>query len=609
MSAVALKKYKNIFQKALVLYSFLLLIFSCRAQSNETDSLKEKLNTHTTQDSARVILLVNYANTMFYEKPDSSLMQYASEALAISKQIHWEKGIALAFRLKGVISSYIFNQPFKALEYYQQALSANDKVHDEVFEVSTLGNIGILYDNMGNYEVALHYYKKCLSLFIRLKLLAQEAKAWGNIGNIYNKTGKYTLAVESYQKGLLLGKNIHDSIIISNLLNASGLAFIKLGNHKAALDVLQESINISEIKHYSHIKTPALINLAIVYDSLRQYHTALDYARQALAMSHVISSAEMQKQSWEILSHIYEKQHQYAKALEAYKNYSILFDSLSNGNIQAALARQEIKYEADKKQVAALAAIHHEKLIKNEVVVGTAILLTTLLIIFIFYRRKQDAQQHQKEAELQAQIANIEMKALRAQMNPHFIFNSLNSILYYIETNKKQSASQYTIQFARLMRCILEHSEQKEITLEEELESLKLYMHLESLRLHQKFTYEIIIDQSINASQTLIAPLILQPFVENSIWHGISQLDANGKIFIFIKKEAEMLYCIIEDNGYGRKQKETLKTVPKKSFGLKITQERLDILNKINNTKAQFKIFDLEPGTRVELRLPLLYMF
>lgn len=607
----AFKKYRNIFQKALVLFNFFLLAFGCFAQSYEADSLKKELNIHTTQDSVRAMLLIHYANTMFYEKPDSVLMQYASEALSISRQIHWEKGIALALRLKGVISSYIFNEPFEALEYYQQALSINENVHDKVFEVSTLGNIGILYYNLGNYEVALDYYKKCLSLFIELKLLEQEAKAWGNIGNIYNKTGQYKLAIEAYQKGLLLGNNIHDSVIISNLLNASGLAFIKLGHHKAALEALQESIHISEIKHYSNIKTPALINLAIVYDSLHQYHTALNYARQALYMAHVISSTEMQKQSWEILSHIYEKQHQYAQALEAYKNYFVLFDSLSNGNIQAALARQEIKYEADKKHAVALAAVQHEKIIKNEVVAGALILLIALFIIFLFYKRKQVAQQQQKEAELQVQIANVEMKALRAQMNPHFVFNSLNSIHYYIESNKKQKASQYTIQFARLMRSILEHSEQKEITLEEELESLKLYMDLESVRLQQKFSYEIVIDPTINPSQILIAPLLLQPFVENSIWHGISQIEANGKIFIFIKKEEEMLYCIIEDNGSGGKQEETSenKKIQKKSLGLKITQQRLNILNKINNTKAQVKILNLEQGTRVELRLPLLYTF
>ncbi|MGH2649367.1 MAG: sensor histidine kinase, partial [Ginsengibacter sp.] len=132
-------------------------------------------------------------------------------------------------------------------------------------------------------------------------------------------------------------------------------------------------------------------------------------------------------------------------------------------------------------------------------------------------------------------------------MNPHFIFNSLNSISDYILKNDVQSADIYLTKFAKVMRMILENSDQKEVTLKDDLKALELYMQLESLRMKDKFTYEIKIDESINAENTLIPPLILQPFVENSIWHGMQGKKGEGHILISIKKEGNMINCSVED--------------------------------------------------------------
>jgi LytS/YehU family sensor histidine kinase len=156
---------------------------------------------------------------------------------------------------------------------------------------------------------------------------------------------------------------------------------------------------------------------------------------------------------------------------------------------------------------------------------------------------------------------------------------------------------------------ILENSDQKEITLANELKVLELYMQLESLRLRNKFTYEIVIDENIDKDNTLIPPLILQPFVENSIWHGLSKKQGEGKILIQIKRENEMINCIVEDNGIGRTESEILKemenSVEKRSFGMKITKARIDILNKIKKSNAAVDLKDLTQGLRVEIRLPL----
>jgi LytS/YehU family sensor histidine kinase len=198
------------------------------------------------------------------------------------------------------------------------------------------------------------------------------------------------------------------------------------------------------------------------------------------------------------------------------------------------------------------------------------------------------------------------MKALRSQMNPHFIFNSLNSIGDYISKNNLVAADNYLTKFAKVMRMILENSEQKEVSLSDDLKGLELYMQLEAMRLNNKFTYEINVEKTIDQENTMVPPLILQPFVENSIWHGLARKKGAGKIVIDIKREAQMLNCVVEDNGLGRNQMgdSSLANATHKSLGMKITKARIDIINKVKKSKAAVELSDLAEGMRVEVKLP-----
>jgi LytS/YehU family sensor histidine kinase len=200
------------------------------------------------------------------------------------------------------------------------------------------------------------------------------------------------------------------------------------------------------------------------------------------------------------------------------------------------------------------------------------------------------------------------MKALRAQMNPHFIFNSLNSIADYIDKNETATAADFTTKFAKLMRMVLENSEQSEIPLADDLKALELYMDLERFRLKNKFDYQIKSDKTIDMDNTLIPPLILQPFVENSIWHGIAKKEGKGNIVVYIKQENGMINCIVEDDGCGMKELKTI-TNEKKSLGMKITKARIDILNKIKNANASVNVINKENGVRAEVKLPLSLSF
>jgi LytS/YehU family sensor histidine kinase len=210
------------------------------------------------------------------------------------------------------------------------------------------------------------------------------------------------------------------------------------------------------------------------------------------------------------------------------------------------------------------------------------------------------------------------MTALLAQMNPHFLFNSLNSIDSYIIRNESGKASEYLNNFARLMRLILQNSRSNYISLKDELEALDLYLQMESLRFRDKFQYRIHVDETLDAASVVIPPMLIQPYVENAIWHGLMHKKDGGcgVVEIHISQDRENnLVCIVRDNGIGRVRAEAIKAQNpgnrKKSMGMQITRDRIEMINKLYNSSTEVKITDLvdaegQPaGTEVRLVIPI----
>lgn len=224
------------------------------------------------------------------------------------------------------------------------------------------------------------------------------------------------------------------------------------------------------------------------------------------------------------------------------------------------------------------------------------------------------ADKERKVKDLQEQIAYTRQQALQAQMNPHFIFNCLNSINGFILKNDVATASTFLIKFSKLIRLILEHSNEKSISLQGELDALKLYIEMEILRFEGKFRYEIKMAEDVFADEIRVPPLILQPFVENAIWHGLLHKQGDALLTIRLEITEGVLQCFIEDNGIGRKASQQMKSsvVPnKKSLGLKLTRERIDLLQEPGSKKSGVEIVDLEnkkgepAGTRIVISLPM----
>jgi LytS/YehU family sensor histidine kinase len=249
---------------------------------------------------------------------------------------------------------------------------------------------------------------------------------------------------------------------------------------------------------------------------------------------------------------------------------------------------------------------------------GVVLLVAGAIYWLYRYRIQQFRKKEKLKTQYEKKLANVEMTALLAQMNPHFLFNSLNSIDSYIIRNESGKASEYLNNFARLMRLILQNSRSNYITLKDELEALDLYLQMESLRFREKFKYSIITDETIDLSAVVIPPMLIQPYVENAIWHGIMhKTDGQpGLVEIYISQDLRNnLICVVRDNGIGRARAEALKAQNpgnrKRSMGMQITRDRIEMINKLYNTSTEVMITDLvndageAAGTEVRLVIPV----
>lgn len=233
-----------------------------------------------------------------------------------------------------------------------------------------------------------------------------------------------------------------------------------------------------------------------------------------------------------------------------------------------------------------------------------------------FKLRLERSEKERQLAELQQQKTDLEMQALRAQMNPHFIFNSLNSINRFILQNNRQQASEYLTKFSKLVRMILQNSQASLISLESELESLRLYLEMEALRFNYHFSYKISVPKELDLEMLKVPPLIIQPYAENAIWHGLMQREENGQLDIEVSQEKDYLLLKITDDGVGRKKAKELasKSATKhKSMGLRITENRISMLESAIGNESPVRINDLvsaegnAAGTEVIIKMPLLY--
>ncbi len=658
-------------RKIIFCICFLWLVTAVKAQPGKTDSLLQLLQQQVANDTTRLRLLCELSYQLYYSDAQKGLL-YADTAIVLSKKFPGLSYAGQAYRAKG-INHWAMSDFGLSLRSYDTALNIFQRLNDTAGIANTWSSLGITFKSMGDAPKALEYHFQALKLFEQLNNSRRMADVMMNIALVYNSLSEYDKALDYFNKASEAAKGYTDDVFNANLwsniastydymnkteealtyYNKAGELYEKNGNKsglsnnlfnigivylytdqlKLALPYLKKAaelyIQTGEKNNYS-LLCYEMANIYIQADASllasegiavsKRQQVVLEYLNKGLELARAAGSLDRRADGLMMLSSYYEDNKQFAKALEVYKNYQQVKDSIYQKTKKQAINKQELLYEFDKKealtrsahekqQAIAKAEIIQQQTIRNSVIAGTFLLVVTGALLFFSYKKRRDAKEKQQEAEFNAQVTDTEMKALRSQMNPHFIFNSLNSISDYLDKNETGTASIYISKFARLMRMILENSEQKTVPLENDLNALELYMQLEALRLNNKFSYEVRVEDDIDVENTLVPPLILQPFVENSIWHGIVRKEGAGRIIIRVKKEDAMIACIVEDNGIGRKESAgtpgSKRPGEKQSLGMKITKARIDIINKIKKSNASVHLTDLAEGVKVEIKLPL----
>jgi len=547
-------------------------------------------------------------------------LELHAQAYSVWEQTGNRSRMATALNNTGVVYLYLADY-HRALEYYLRALEIREQLGETWALADNFTNIGIIYKNIGDYEKAVAYHQQALQLYEKTGNRQGTANAFANIGVAYNEAKNTEQALQHFQKALALNRDIGNKKKIAGDLTNLGILYKETGQYRQAVVHLQDALELyaqtedknnaaSALNHLAriYIEAPAGSLAGVQTDTLSRYMQAQQYLGQALQLAQATGAPDRLSEVWQSLSDVYAARRDFSNAFRAYRQHILFRDSVYNVESEKQLTRRVMQFEFEKKEAETMAAIVRQRFVNKVVVGGSLVLLLAGATIFVFYKRKRDAEEKRKEAELRAEAADIEMKALRLQMNPHFMFNSLSSISQYITNNNLEEADLYLTRFAKLMRLTLENAEQRVVPLARDLEALEMYLQLESLRMQHRFTWNITMDPSADAGNILIPPMLLQPLVENSILHGMAGKTAGGVISIRIEVSDDQLYCMVDDNGPGMEATTYANAAGKnnhQSMGLKITRARIDMINKTQQAGASLTLTPLTPGTRATVVLPL----
>ncbi len=507
----------------------------------------------------------------------------------------------------------------KALSIREERLLNGTLVGTQKEIANSLNNVGAIYDETGNFAKAEEYYSKSLEISKTIDDEKGVARAMHNLGVFYKERGEYEKALEFYNRALIIKSKIGNERSTAMTIGNIGIVHLDLKDydsalyyHFEALEIYKKLNDLYGFANYSN-------SIAEIYLDMGKPHSAYPYILDGLKFSKEINAKKLLSDSYWFLAKYYSETNEHQKAYETQKTLIYLKDSLLNQEMAEKIAEMQTRYEVDKKeQEIHLLTKDNEiqtlKIKKQSVQLYflIAFILLIAIVTILMFNRYHLKQKHY-HVELEKKNLETEQRLLRSQMNPHFIFNSMNSIQSYISGNDNFTAMTYLSKFAQLMRGILENSREAMISLEEEINTLILYIELEQLRFKNKFDYKLEFDPEIYPETTYIPPMLVQPFVENAIKHGLRNKDGNGLLKIGFKKRDRLIECTIEDNGIGRELAKTMNEMRNKdhqSLGMQVTHERIDAFKKDKNANSNLKIIDLKnkegkaSGTLVNVLFP-----
>ncbi|RZJ34899.1 MAG: tetratricopeptide repeat protein [Flavobacterium sp.] len=627
----------------------------------------QKANNREVSKSATSYLATYYSGVaiqQFVNGQGDKSVPYVDKAIAAYRSIHDDYNMYFQYIIKAQFL-YRTNQTekavaclFEALKYYEKNKAEN--LSQIAYATSTLANI---YAKQAKHREAITYYKKVIDYYNADPDMAEHSKnnmkvsVYGSMGNCYQQLKMYPEAVDCYQKSLALSKKTGDK-------TNERLIYTKLGMVKLDQDQYDEAEKI----FLDLVNTPmsklseAHLNVALgrLYLEKENYAKASVYAEKGLALSIDNKFLELQESAANFLLKISKGNKDFKRALEIQEFREKLKDSSKVEASKNALAQQQLKYDFEKKELqqkmlqdkklsdleletqkkTALETSKNklarqqlvydfekkqlnEKLAqgkkltalkldaekktaeKNNLLLGLSSLLVLLSAGgYFFYRNSR-----QKQAITVLEKNQIKQKLLITQMNPHFIFNSVQNIRSLINNKQNDEAVDYLGKFSTLTRQILENSNENYISLDEEVQMIQNYLSIQQLLYDNKFTYNVMVEEGIDPESIFLPPMLAQPFIENAIKHGLSNTVENGKISVHFYLKESKLFFEVTDNGKGFN---TSKTVSNhKSLAMTITRERLVTYTKNKNFVVQtdnlFNPDGVVNGAKVVFEVPYIY--
>ncbi|MBI2418124.1 MAG: histidine kinase [Ignavibacteriales bacterium] len=641
------------------LTAFLLICLLCLSgngypqQAIDINKVKTELQ-GTLTDSARLEKLQDAA--WYYTWADTSIMQasaYAEEAILLAKA----KKISIGYKLYWVHAEILNRQKNFLAAYYELAM-AKKKYYEstaktkhlriDLLSAELMTNMGAFYEVRDTYEnilsgkvenisdslktvvhlklaatyfnlntgpMAQKHYQAGIDLSLQGNYPGAAADGYYGLGNVSLLIdSNYTASLGSFKKSLHFALQSKDSTRIVLALRRLAWNHYILKNYDSAIYHYNRVVPIASALQIQTTVANAYSNLGSIYRDKGDFAAAGRYFEKGIGLCLAINDLYDLGAIYLDMSKMYERQGNITKAYECLllnKRYNDLYmiRNPSSGYVDAQVKYQTFKKERDLENLSNTLQQH------QFFTYALAAALVLFLIIGILLYRQFRMNAKRKISDMNHQISEITQKNLRQQMNPHFIFNTLNSIQYYMYQHDKIATNEYLTKFSSLMRKILDNSEQTTVSIKEELDALQLYLELEQLRFKDKFSFILKIDENIDTLDYKIPTMFIQPFVENAIGHGLMHRETGGLLQIQLLLRDDFFECIIEDNGIGREASKEInrkKQPDHQSLGIKITQSRLNLVNTLYGKSMRIEYTDLKAadgtpaGTKVIIHIPMM---
>jgi tetratricopeptide (TPR) repeat protein len=548
------------------------------------------------------LALENFSNAHELLKDESSVKSSISKIASPTTD--------LSNALRGLANAHLKLGRFdQALDFLNQALALplnSTERSERMLDVSEV------YYQKGEYDRAL----KTLDEISDKKIVNEslEARIQNQRAKIYAKTNEFSRATDALalsQNSMRAAKP--QKTDAAQLATAKEEVVDALHDNQlydAEIDLRNKSIEYNLESNDLPEVTKDKVGLGRALDAKGETNAAIRELEEAAHIADTINDPKEQSSAFLALADLYEKHNRKDQALSAYKKYSKAVVR-SEEQFQTKLVEKTeiLKKQKDIEELGSDVTIGQQEeqatVLRQQLIIYGLLFIIAIIVItsYFIYRSAQASK-----------VANqlLALKSLRSQMNPHFIFNALNSVNHFVAQNDERTANKFLSEFSRLMRLVLEYSQEDFIPLSKEQEIISLYLKLEHYRFRDKFEYDIQIEEDVDLEAVEIPPMLVQPYIENAVWHGLRYKETKGTLLLKIGRNGNGLKIQIADNGIGRKRSAELKTENQKrhnSTGLRNIRERLAIINKVYHVHYQVDINDFDEasgtGTNVVIHLPI----